>query len=292
MEPLSEEKRLKLFLASARSILEHDDHRDTMFISQALNESWQTYAKGIHVEDLPTNAQLAILTMQKNYKGFNPFTESKTGIVQGSASGQIPNIKEPKFKELDSKNDLIKRKAKNGLETTPTIPGTEKTKTKLESLSRQDPALLENVAKITRHVRKTVSEHTKKQITGARFNLLVKEGDEIAKTPDRFTLAEAVADAEELLLFHAAQDVRMVIEYNTTRGKGKVFVNMLSVTPRGPIMIEGKTIFRFQRSAQLFSNMLVREGIDSKIQRHPWGFQVKSAGNARAISESFKRMIW
>lgn len=293
-----DQDKLRRFLTSAKSIMVAGKTYSPSLVTKALNESWQTYASNVDVRTLTNETQKALTTMMKRYPGFRPINESGKdavlpskgkGLPQGKASGEMPKTKEPKFTELDSKNDLIKRKPKSDYGETPTVKGTG---VGMEALADQDPALVENVARLTKYVRRSLLEAAKSPVRNASYAMLVREGEEIAKTPTRYSLAEAIADAEELLLFHRPEDVRMVVNYTSEKGRtGKMSLNMLSIRARDPIFSEGKALFRFQRNAENFARELAAEGIVSKLSNHRWGFSIIAESKTSTVKRVFKRII-
>lgn len=298
---------IRRFFTSAKSILSHRDSYSRDTVADALNESWKSYANGIDVRSLNTQSKTALETMMKNYPGFNPINESGSdavtpakgkGLPQGHAAGQMPKGKEPKFAELDSKNDLIRRKPKSTIDSTPEISGTgvgydgKGKAPRMEALAKQDPILMENVAKLTRYIRRQIHEAANGDIRSGSFALLVRENEDVAKTPTRYSLAEAIADAEELLLFHRPENVRMIVNYTTDRGKsGKTQINMLPIKAREPIFSEDKALFRFQRNAEIFARELAAEGITSRIGQHNWGCSLMAESKNSKVKSVFQNMI-
>lgn len=305
-DPLDFES-IKRFLKSAKSIINRSNSYAPTIVSEALNESWNTYAKNVDTKALTDETRRALNLMTKKFPGFSPIRESGKdallpakgkGLPQGSASGEMPEMKEPKFSDISTKNELIKRKPKSDLESTPEVSGTgfgydgKGKAPKMEALSKQDPILMENVAKLTRHIRKNLTEAAKGNVRTASYAMLVRESEEIAKTPTRYSLAEAIADAEELLLFHRPEDVKMVVNYTSDKGRtGRTTINMMSVKARDPIFSEGKTLFRFQRNAENFARELAAEGITCRLSDHNWGFSLIAESKASNITKTFRNMI-
>ena len=297
---------VKRFMVSARSIISAGRTKPTDIVTMALNESWKSYASTVDVRILTIEAKKALTEMAKNFPGFKPIRESGKdavlpakgkGLDQGKASGQMPAYKTGANKELQSKNTLITRKPKNNNESTPEISGSgigydgKGKAPKLEALSKQDPSLTENVSKLTKHIRKSLTESLRPGFKVNGFKMLVREGQETAMTPARHTLAEAVADAEELLLFHSPDDVRMLIGYTSNLGrKGEKMLEMVSMKRRAPIFNEGKALFRFQRNAELFARKLALEGYSSRLAEHNWGCCVVAESKSAAIA-TFKKLI-
>ena len=293
-----DQDKLRRFLTSAKSIMVAGQTYSPSLVTKALNESWQTYAGNVDVRTLTQGTQKALTTMMKKYPGFKPINETGNkammpakgkGLPHGKASGEMPKTKEPKFSEIDSKNDLIKRKPKSDCCDTPTVKGTG---VGMEALANQDPALVENVARLTKYVRRSLLEAAKSPIRNASYAMLIREGEEIAKTPTRYSLAEAIADAEELLLFHRPENVKMLVNYTSERGRtGKMSLNMLSISARDPIFSEGKALFRFQRNAENFARELAAEGITSKLSDHRWGFSLFAESKISLVKRAFKKII-
>lgn len=296
------------FMQSAKSIINYGANKPSNIVAMALNESWTNYASKVDVRALTTNTKKALSEMARKFPGFKPIKESGKdavlpskgkGLPQGTASGQMPAYKTGEEKELNSKNDLIKRKQKNTLDSTPEVPGTgvgmdgKSTSkiAKMEALATQDPALLENVVKLTKHIRRSLTESLNSGFKVQAFSLLVKEGKEVARTPRRQTLAEAVADAEEILLFHSPLNVKMSVEYISRIGQpGKKLLEMVTMKSRSPIFFENKTLFRFQRNAEAFARQLSHEGYASKLSEHNWGTSVMAESRKAAIA-AFQKVI-
>jgi len=299
-------KELSQFMKSARSIINAGMSQPRNIVAMALNESWHNYASEVDVRTLTTNTKKALSEMAKKFPGFKPLKESGKdavlpakgkGLPQGTASGQMPSYKTGENKELSGKNELIKRKPKNSLDGSPEISGTgvgmdgKGKAPKMEALAKQDPALLENVIKLTKHIRRSLSESLSQGFKVKSFNLLVKEGNEVASTPKRFTLAEAVADAEEILLFHSPAKVRLNVEYISRLGRlNEKILEMVTLKPRAPIFFEGKTLFRFQRNAEAFARELSSSGYASKVSDHNWGTSVMAESRTAAV-HAFKKLL-
>lgn len=284
-------ENMKKFLASAKSIIENSHGHTKNSVTVALNESWDYYVGGSS-KNISRKTAAAIQRLEEKFPGFRPLLENEVramnkakgkGLPQGSASGQMPQVKAGVNKELGSQKDFIKRKPKNSSDTTPTIKGAGA----MEALARQDPQLLENVVKLSRHISRTFKESAGRNARAEKLYCIVKEGKEVARTPVRATLAEAVADVEELLLFHYPENVRIVVEYASNGTRKEKLIEMPPVEKRKPIQYEGKSLFRFERNAEIFARSLVGAGYSSRIVEHGWGSGVVSEAPRSALGKIF-----
>lgn len=284
-------EKMQKFLVSAKSIVENSHGYTQDSVAVALNESWAYYVGGSS-KNIGRKAVAALQRLEEKFPGFRPLLENEVkamnkakgkGLPQGSASGQMPHIKAGANKELGNQKDFIKRKPKNSSDSTPTIKGAGA----MEALSRQDPQLLENVVKLSRHISRTFKESSGRNARAEKLYCIVKEGKEIARTPIRATLAEAVADVEELLLFHHPENVRVVVEYISGSSRKEKLIEMPPVGKRKPIQYEGKSLFRFERNAEIFARSLSEAGYSSRIVEHGWGSGVVSEAPRSELGKLF-----
>lgn len=98
------------------------------------------------------------------------------------------------------------------------------------------------------------------------------------RTPSRDNLAEALADAEEILQLHNPADVTFEATFLGPNGQValKQDIPLFTINPRGPMVGEGKALFRFQRNAEAFADNLVAEGVTCRICPHNWGSAVEA----------------
>jgi hypothetical protein len=184
-------------------------------------------------------------------------------------------------------------------------------------------AMQENISKLGAHVKKQVQEsarglgHGK---FGLQFSLVVdesklpaflkdkkesKKGDKKppfgkdktknekpkkTRTPKRDSLAEALADAEEILQFHNPQDVTFEATFLGPNGQValKQDIPLFTIMPRGPMVGEGKALFRFQRNAEAFADALVQEGVTCRVLPHNWGSAVEARTNYGMATRAFQ----
>lgn len=286
------------FMSSAKSIIENNQNSDKNDIAEALNHSWNHYASDIDLRSAPTKIRKIVGQIAEKFPGFNPLSESScdamcasTGTaISGSKLKKSPDLADqPSLDEMEqhgNKNNPLSRDQKNKIGT-PIIKGTEKGLTgngdiKENKLHGENADILrENVNKLAKKIRQHIKESSK-NLRGKHtldFSVLVNRSSNPVRTPIRTQLVEAVTDLEEILQFHPKEDVTFETRFKDSKGQVifKTDVPSVTINPRGPIVSEGKVIFRFQRNAELFADGLVSEGAVCKIRPHNWGSAVIAA---------------
>lgn len=109
------------------------------------------------------------------------------------------------------------------------------------------------------------------------------------RTPSRDNLAEALADAEEILQLHDPANVTFETTFVGANGQIalKQDIPLFTINPRGPMVGEGKALFRFHRNAEAFANELVAEGITCRVTPHNWGSAVEAKTNYSVAERVF-----
>ncbi len=109
------------------------------------------------------------------------------------------------------------------------------------------------------------------------------------RTPPRDNLAEALADAEEILQLHQPEDVTFEATFLGPLGQValKQDIPLFTIMPRGPMVGEGRALFRFQRHAEAFADKLVAEGVTCRIYPHNWGSAVEAKTDYRMAAQAF-----
>jgi hypothetical protein len=125
------------------------------------------------------------------------------------------------------------------------------------------------------------------------FSVLVKEGKTKNRTEVRENLAEALADAEELLQLHDAENVSLETSFVGPTGQIhlKQDVPLFTIAPRGPVQAEGKNLFRFNRTAEAFAEALVSEGIACRVAPHTWGSAVEARTDVATLNRAFRTVM-
>ncbi len=174
--------------------------------------------------------------------------------------------------EMEDHGEPFGANQKNDLSGTPTMKGTGK------GMSESKQLVKRNVAKLATHVKKHLVEHAKRnpKCTYAGFAVVVQEGRSLNRTPKRGTLAEALADAEEVLQIHSDRNVVLEAYLSKNGQIKKARIPITTVKRRGPLVSEGKALFRFRRTAENYADRLMNEGTICKIDRHNWGHSVRA----------------
>ena len=112
------------------------------------------------------------------------------------------------------------------------------------------------------------------------------------RTPPRDNLAEALADAEEILQLHSPQNVTFEATFYGTNGQValKQDIPLFTIGARGPMVGEGKALFRFHRNAEAFADQLVAEGVTCRVLPHNWGSAVQARTSYRVADQVFKTL--
>lgn len=287
------------FMQSARRILEQNQEFAPQHIGEALRYSWAYHARSVNPQTTPTKVKATLEGLAKRFPAFamvmeggGDAMESADGSAIGTGGASNHSDHLPKSDtEMDDHGEPLGASQENDLEGTPEMKGTAKGMDGKGSVAQ---AVKENVARLSRHVQKAIQEGAR-SLRGkfdVEFSLLVAEGDNKNRTPIRKRLAEALADAEELLQLHKADDVELEASFKDTKGAVvlKHNVPLLTIKPRGLLTSEGKALFRFQRNAERFANELVAEGYTCRVIGHNWGRAV-TAKTPIAIAEgAFKTL--
>lgn len=301
------------FLSTVKNILEASTGKSPQSVASALNIAYINY---VGPKRLITN-EAAIQTLRRLMDKFPGFTPMLAESVAMSDKGKFfgrsikadsgSHEQPTSMKEHGSVDRKLRGRPVNTAEKTPVMPGTEKSSGRKAAEAAVGENLLkntnlsimrENVAKLARHVRRSIAEGA----TGLRgphkvnFTVLVNEGKGCAKrTMRRKKLAESIADLEELLQFHAVDSLMLEAWYINDAGiSRKHEIQMLSVAPRGPVVAEGKAIFRFHRNAERFAQYLAESNVPCKITEHSWGRAVtarvtmEQANQAYAVISEYK----
>lgn len=112
------------------------------------------------------------------------------------------------------------------------------------------------------------------------------------RTPKRDSLAEALADAEEILQLHNPSDVTFEATFLGPNGQValKRDIPLFTINPRGPMVGEGKALFRFHRNAEAFAEELVAEGVTCRVVPHNWGSAVEARTDYPAAQRAFRTL--
>lgn len=254
---------------------------------------------------------------------------SAGGTALTGGDGPKTNLpKQPTEMTTHGDKSLLGRAQKNNLEGTPTIANTGKGMTGHSVNEQKGVATVtaqRNIQRLTNYIRQQLAEgiNIPRGNYALQFSILVSEAKKLpdfiknkvdkgkgkegksdkkstkkgsvppqfekTRTSKRDNLAEAMADAEEILQLHPAENVTFEVAYLGPQGNVamKQDIPLFTIVPRGPIVREGKAVFRFQRTASAFANQLATEGVSSRIEPHNWGISVRAQTNYDTASRVF-----
>ena len=296
------------FASSARAICEHKNYSSND-VASALNHSWSQHTTNIDSK-IPAKAVNLLRRLKRAYPGFNPtLTESRSNAMSSDNTFFGSKGMKPSPHLHDQPNDMSeiagkdprKRSTKNQIGT-PTVgkgsmeragtvkSGGPKNEGRLKSLNAN--ILKENAEKLAKRIKNALRE-TAHGIRGrhlVNFTVMVTEGNEKNRTKIRRRLAEAIADVEEVLQFHSVDDVMLEAWFKDSYGAivMKKDIPLGFVAPRGPIVSEGKAIFRFRRNAEIFSESLGNAGYVCRVMPHNWGAAVSAPVTMETANRAFR----
>lgn len=296
------------FASSARAICEQKNYSSND-IASALNHSWSQHTTNIDSR-VPTKAINFLRRLKRTYPGFNPtLTESRSNAMSSDntffgAKGMKPSPHlhdQPSDMNEIAGRDPRKRSQKNPIGT-PTVgkgsmehagtvkSGGPKNEGRLKSLNAN--ILKENAEKLAKRIKFSLREaaHGIRGKHLVNFTVMVTEGNAKNRTMTRRRLAEAIADAEEVLQFHSVDDVMLEAWFKNANGTivMKKDIPLGLVAPRGPIVSEGKAIFRFRRNAEIFSESLGNAGYVCRVMPHNWGAAVSAPVTMETANRAFR----
>jgi hypothetical protein len=213
---------------------------------------------------------------------------------------------------------MLGKSQTNNLDGTPTIANTGKGMTG-KSVSESTEIANANIRRLAKHIRHQLAEGAKalRGNYGLEFSIVVTEGglpDFLKKkgkdakaekgkkgkkppftkgkkneTKKQDRLAEALADVEEMLQIHDVDNVAFQATYRGPQGQIALKQNipLFTITPRGPLVGEGKALFRFKRHAEAFAEALSEEGVTSRVLSHNWGSAVQARTNYQTAANAF-----
>lgn len=316
---------LKRFMTSVRSMIENNPQARRSDLAEALNRSWQLHAGSVDATTCPRSVQQTLNGLMTKFPGFNPIAENDhsmdkpEGTIIGGTSGGGPKInlpKQPTEMKTHGDKSLLGKSQTNTLDGTPTIKGTGKGMNVGESIQT-------NISRLTRHVKQQLQESLRsvsKELRSGNYKLqfatVVSEAKALpdfikdkmkdkkgakgkgakgkdvkkkTKTKPKDNLAEALADVEELLQLHNPKDLSFEATFLGPQGQIalKQDIPLFTIMPRGPMVSEGKALFRFQRHAEEFADQLALEGVTSRIAPHNWGSAVQAKTNYAVAARAF-----
>jgi hypothetical protein len=298
------EESIQRFNRYAKNILENRS-LSRQAVTVALNRCWKTNASRINPKSLNEGVVKTLQRIQQTFPGFRPIivTESSamdaaTGKpISSSTLKQSPDLADqPSPDDIQTHGDksLLGKAQKNNLDGTPIMKGTEKglsgTGSVSESVQRNLNTMRNNVSKLSQAIKFAIAESAK-NVKGATVTLqiLVREGQHVNATPKRATLTESVTDLEEILQLHSESDVSVTAQFKDRSGAiiFKADMPLATIAPRGPLVSEGKALFRFRKNAELFAENCTKTGAVAKLVGHNWGHAVQAKVSFESASKAF-----
>tara|TARA_R110000765_G_scaffold10110_5_gene31474 strand:+ start:1189 stop:3774 length:2586 start_codon:yes stop_codon:yes gene_type:complete len=183
--------------------------------------------------------------------------------IAGSAS-KLKTSPSTDMEELKSLEKSLKGEPTNKSGVTPVVSNTGVME-----------AVQNNISKLAVHAKYSILEAAKK-LRGKydlTFAIVLKENASLSsRSPQRKQLSEALADAEEALQFSNINNVNLETSFCDASGCTILHnVSMIQIDQRGPMMSEGRVIFRCQSNAERFAHELVAEGKTCKVVGHKRG---------------------
>lgn len=269
---------LHKFMKVAKRILENKQGFSNRHMGEALTYSWHHHANGINPNLVPTNVKRTLRSLASRFPSFmienNEVMDSPDGTSLGTggvnkSSKYLPDTDT----EMHDEGEPLGAKQTNDLSGTPEIKGTAKG---MDGKGSVPQAVKENIFRLSKHVQNALKESAKnlrsKGKYDVKFAVLVSEGRSKNRTPVRQRLAEALADAEEVLQLHNHNNVQLEAAFYSNGSMIlKHDIPLMPIKKRGFITSEGKALFRFNRNAEAYANRLVSEGYTCRVTPHNWG---------------------
>jgi hypothetical protein len=278
---------------NTKFILENTRGSSKSHVAALLNRNWQKHGRRVQLESVPVAIRRQLSRIKRVFPGFTPICESGNMAMDAATGKPITKQKLTKSKDLADQpgpddmtthgsDNLLKHSQKNTYQGTPVMKGTAKGLSGTGDISEGNVSgdvktLYRNVNRLASAIKQSLTESVDGNYT-FKYQTLVTEGQNIKKAPFRSTIAEAIADLEEVLQFHSAEKVDFVEHRFNADGQvqntnqlpiGKVYA-------RGPVVSDGSALFRFKRNAEAFAEGCNAIGAACKVYNHGWGYSVKA----------------
>ena len=143
------------------------------------------------------------------------------------------------------------------------------------TLKGDSGAMYENVQSLSRYLKPKILEAAKGLQPGYKTMFVAIANNKSGKSRQSF--AEALLDVEELAQVFGESHVTLGVSFlNGDKAFKQIQLPVRDIKPRGPIVAEGKAIFRHKVVAKLFANRALAEGKTCKLSSHNWGTSVST----------------
>jgi len=244
-------------------------------ISEKLNAAWKSCVGKVNLDLLPSKYKPLLSEMKKH--GLKIVSESDSKMDssgQGDKAlfnkGDGPKIKLP---DMPSPDDIDEETSDNILNHSTNNDLSDKT------FDGPSEAIKKNMKKLVEYVVNSLNSFKIPKNSKSYYTILVTEKVGKNRTKVRNSIAEAVADLEELLQYHNYNNV--VLEAHYVRDGVEVLkrdVSAIPVSKRGLNVVEGVALFRFNKHANAVVNQLMKEGKSSRLLTHKWGVALQTIG--------------
>jgi hypothetical protein len=157
-----------------------------------------------------------------------------------------------------------------------------------EPLKGGGAGMQENVAHMAEIAKKAIQEGALSLRKNGKFGVSLIVRCEGIKTKKCRNLTEALVNVEELVQAYGHESVQLEAHFfNADKILAKRIIQLPELSSRGPVVCEGRCIFRYAEVANDFADQIVSEGVKCKVNRHNWGASVAGRYNWNAASKAF-----
>jgi len=219
------------------------------------------------------------------------FTNDATKPGQGNINGGIPSA---------LTNESGSTKPDDGITTELGGMGSElgqnekqkNTGGQHEPLKGGGAGMQENIIRMAKVAKKAIREGALSIRKNGNYGVSLVVHCEGLKPKRCRTLTEALVNTEELIQAYGPQAVQL--EAHFFNGGRKILAKKVIPIPematRGPVVCEGRCIFRYAEVANDFADQIVAEGTKCKVNRHNWGASVSGRYNWNAAQRAFNNI--
>ena len=148
----------------------------------------------------------------------------------------------------------------------------------------------ENIARLAVAAKNAIEEGAHKIGRAGKYQLRFVVSTEGLRPIPHKILAEALADVEELVQARGSKRVRFEARFYLPSNRKPILCHRLPIATikrRGPIVAEGKVLFRIPEVADAFADRIVSEGVTCRVANHNWGVAVSGGFNYGMAKHAF-----
>jgi hypothetical protein len=163
-----------------------------------------------------------------------------------------------------------------------------------QAMSGDASKLKENVMRLNRQTKQAISEFASRLPKNGTYAVKFVVFCEGVKARSRNQLAEALTDLEELIQSYGTGATSLQVQYHRPQGgivkKQRIRFNESNLMARGPVVAEGKVLFRYPEVANDFADQVISEGRKCRVYRHNWGAAVAGRFNYNIAEHAFRNI--